>query len=240
VSLLLDLAGLALVAGCLVLGLGLAAGGPPWLTAGERVIIGLVLAVVALTMLGYVAALAAGVSVALVVLLALAGLVPGGWLLWRHRTRYSFPAFPRWSGAPLALPVVVAAVALGMGYLFARAVEVTPQAWLAHYNNTWSDWSFHASYTTAFVYGHNLPPQNPIFAGTPFRYPFGPDFASALLVAGGWSIPAALTWPSWAMTVLALSGLILWARHRRRSTRTRCPHRGASASPRSRRHRCHR
>ena len=99
-----------------------------------------------------------------------------------------------------------------MGYLFGRAVEITPDAWLAHYNNTWSDWSFHASDTSAFVYGHNLPPQNPIFAGTPFRYPFAPDFASALLVAGGWSIPAALTWPSWAMTVLALSGLILWAR----------------------------
>jgi hypothetical protein len=99
-----------------------------------------------------------------------------------------------------------------MGYLFNRALEITPDAWLAHYNNTWSDWSFHASYAAAFVYGHNLPPQNPIFAGTPFRYPFAPDFASALLLGGGWSIPAALAWPSWAMTVLALSGLILWAR----------------------------
>ena len=224
--LLLDLPGLALVAGCLVLGLGLAAGGPPWLTAGERVVIGLVLSVVALTMVGYVAALAiGGVTVGLVLLLALAGLVGGGWLLWRHRTRYRLsafprwsaapyrlPAFPRWSGAPFALPVAVAALALSMGYLFARAVEVTPDAWLAHYNNTWSDWSFHASVISAFAYGHNLPPQNPVFAGTPFRYPFAPDFASALLVGGGWSIPAALTWPSWAMTVLALSGLILWAR----------------------------
>jgi hypothetical protein len=212
VSLLLDLPGLALVAGCLVLGLGLAAGGPPWLTAGERVVIGLVLAVVAQTMLGYVAALVIGVTAGLVMLLALVSLAAGGFNLWRHRREYFLPPFPRWSGAPLRLRVAIAAVALGMGYLFARAVEITPDAWLAHYNNTWSDWSFHASYTTAFVYGHNLPPQNPIFAGTPFRYTFGPDFASALLVAGGWSIPAALTWPSWAMTVLALSGLILWAR----------------------------
>src|SRR5260370_41439564 len=136
------------------------------------------------------------------------GPAPGGGLLWNHRARILVEAAP----GSAWLPVAVAAVALGMGYLFARAVEVTPHAWLAHYNNTWSDWSFHASYTTAFVYGHNLPPQNPIFAGTPFRYPFAPDFASALLVGGGWSIPAALTWPSWAMTVLALSGLILWAR----------------------------
>ena len=211
-SLLLDFPGLALVVGCLALGLGLAAGGPPWLTAGERLVIGLVLAVVAQTMAGYVVALAIGVTVGLVVLLALVSLVAGSVLLWRHRGRYNLPAFPRRSGAPFALPVMVAAVALGMGYLFGRAVEITPNAWLAHYNNTWSDWSFHASYTTAFAYGHNLPPQNPIFAGTPFRYPFAPDFFSALLLAGGWSIPAALIWPSWAMTVLALSGLILWAR----------------------------
>ncbi|HZC79510.1 MAG TPA: hypothetical protein VE258_17270, partial [Ktedonobacterales bacterium] len=211
-SLLLDIPGLALVAGWLVLGLGLAAGGPPWLTAGERVVIGLVLAMVALTILGYIVALATGVTIGLVLLLALAGLVAGGYLLFRHRRRYSLPAFPRWSGAPFALPAAIVAVALTMGYLFARAVDVTPDAWLAHYNNTWSDWSFHASYATAFTYGHNLPPQNPIFAGTPFRYPFAPDFASALLLGGGWSIPAALTWPSWAMTVLALSGLILWAR----------------------------
>ena len=207
--LLLDLPGLALIAGCLVLGLGLAAGGPPWLTTGERIVIGLVLAVVGLTMVGYVAALAIGVTVGLVLLLALAGIAAGGWLLWRHRGWIRAQAA---SPRSVLLPGVVAALALGMGYLFARAVEVTPDAWLAHYNNTWSDWSFHASYATAFVYGHNLPPQNPIFAGTPFRYPFAPDFGTALLIAGGWSIPAALAWPSWAMTVLALSGLILWAR----------------------------
>ena len=207
-SLLLDFPGLALVVGCLVLGLGLAAGGPPWLTAGERLVIGLVLAVVAQTMAGYAVALAIGVTVGLVALLALVSLVAGSVLLWRHRARLRTDGAERsW-----ALLAAVAAVALGMGYLFGRAVEITPNAWLAHYNNTWSDWSFHASYTTAFAYGHNLPPQNPIFAGTPFRYPFAPDFFSALLLAGGWSIPAALTWPSWAMTVLALSGLILWAR----------------------------
>jgi len=208
VPLLLDLPGLALIAGCLVLGLGLAAGGPPWLTAGERIVISLVLAVVGLTVLGYLMALAIGVTIGLVLSLAIIGIAAGGFLLWRHRARYCLPAFPRRSGAPFA----VAAVALVIGYLFMRAVEITPEAWLAHYNNTWSDWSFHASYATAFVYGHNLPPQNPIYAGTPFRYPFAPDFASALLIGGGWSIPASLAWPSWAMTVLALSGLILWAR----------------------------
>jgi len=214
VPLLLDLPGLALVAGCLILGLGLASGGPPWLTWGERAVIGIVLAVVGLTLLGYVLALALGVTVGLVLLLALLGLTAGGYLLWRHLPRLRAVLRTRaWSQpATISIGVAIAVVAVTMGYLFLRAVEIMPDAWVAHYNNTWSDWSFHASYTTTFVYGNNLPPQNPIFAGTPFRYTFAPDFASALLVAGGWSIPAALAWPSWAMTVLALSGLILWAR----------------------------
>jgi hypothetical protein len=208
VSLLLDLPGLGLVAGCLVLGLGLAAGGPPWLTTGERLVIGIVIAAVSLTLLGYGLALAVGVSVALVLLLAAVGFLAGGILLVRHGSRWRGDLAP----ASWGVLAAVALLALAMGYLFNRAVEVTPDAWIAHYNNTWSDWSFHASYATTFVYGHNLPPQNPLFAGTPFRYPFAPDFASALLIGGGWSIPAALIWPSWAMTVLALSGLILWAR----------------------------
>ena len=207
-SLLLDLPGLALAAGCLVLGLGLSSGGPPWLTFGERLVIGMVLAIVGLTMVGYGLALLVGVGMVLVLLLTAFGLLAGGYLLWRHRPTLRAQLVPRaW-----ALPAAVVVMALAMGYLFSRAVEVTPDAWLAQYNNTWSDWSFHASYTTTFVYGHNLPPQNPIFAGKPFRYPFAPDFTSALLVGGGWSIPAALIWPSWALTVLALSGLILWAR----------------------------
>ena len=135
-SLLLDLPGLALVAGCLVLATGLAAGGPPWLTVGERVVIGLVLAIVALTMLGYLVALATGVTVGLVLLLALIGWVSGGWLLWHHRSRLRAEAAPR----SLTLIAAITGLALVMGYLFARAVEITPEAWLAHYNNTWSDW----------------------------------------------------------------------------------------------------
>jgi hypothetical protein len=141
-------------------------------------------------------------------LLAVTGLAAGGFLVWTHRGRIR----SEWVATDWMLAAAVALIAIATGYLFLRAVEVTPDAWLAHYNNTWSDWSFHASYATTFVYGDNLPPHNPLFSGTPFRYPFAPDFVSALLIAGGWSIPAALIWPAWAMTVLALSGLILWGR----------------------------
>ena len=46
-----------------------------------------------------------------------------------------------------------------MAYLFGRAIEVTPDAWLSHYNNTWSDWALHASYATSF----RAPDMNYIF-----------------------------------------------------------------------------
>ena len=206
--LLLEQPGIALVVGGLVLGLGLASGGPPWLTVAERIVIGLVIAVAALTVLGYLLALVIGMTVALVLLLTLAGLAVGAYLLVRHAGRIRTEFVPgQW-----ALLAAIALMAIAMAYLFARAVEITPQAWLSHFNATWSDWSSHASYAASFAFGDNLPPQNPIFSGTPFRYPFGSDFASALLLAGGWGVPAALAWPSWAMTVLALTGLILWAR----------------------------
>jgi hypothetical protein len=215
VSLLLDQSGLALAAGWLVLSAGLAFAAPPWLSLGERLVIGAVMSVVGITIAGYLLALATGVTVTLVLLLALAVLAAGGFLLLRQAGRIGRELShmrQEFVPADLGLPIAVGLLALAMGYLFARAVEVTPDGWLSHYNNTWSDWSFHASYATTFVYGHNLPPDNPLFSGTPFRYPFAPDFLSSLLIAGGWSIPAALIWPGWAITVVLLSGLILWAR----------------------------
>src|SRR5207245_11102020 len=114
----------ALVAGCLILGLGLAAGGPPWLTWGERAVIGIVLAVVGLTLLGYVLALALGVTGGLVLLLALLGLAAGGFQLWRHLPRLRSAAATRPWAQPATIfgAVAIAVVALTMGYLCPRAL----------------------------------------------------------------------------------------------------------------------
>jgi len=192
---------------------------PPFLTLGERLVTGLVAAVVGVDMLGVLMALVLGLhSTVPLLLTALATLAAVGLLIgrpaWRAQLARDWEAGAWWprSLAERRLLAAIIVVGAALAFLFGRAVEVTPAAWLAHYNNTWSDWSFHAAYTTTFVYGQNLPPQNPLFAGTPFRYPFAPDFASALLMAGGWSLPAALAWPAWAMATVALSGLLLWAR----------------------------
>jgi hypothetical protein len=99
-----------------------------------------------------------------------------------------------------------------MGFIFFRALESTPDGLVTHYNNTWADWSFHAGLASSFAYGQNIPVQNPAYALSALRYPFAPDFASALLIRSGVGVPASLVWPSWAMTVLGLTGLLLWAR----------------------------
>jgi len=206
---LLDFPGLVLVIAVLAVGVSLALWFPTWLTTGERLLAGIVSAVVLIDFVAYGLALLVGVTAGLVWLLIgvsiMATVLLAG--LGRRRSADLLRSPPAWT-----LLAAIAVMAIAMGWLFGHAIEITPNAWLAHYNNTWSDWAFHASDTTAFVYGKNLPPQNPVYAGTPLRYPFLPDFASAVLLAGGWNIPAALTWPSWAMAVLALSGLILWAR----------------------------
>lgn len=198
----------------LTLGLALAPRLPRTLDAAERVVVGLIAGIVGMTLAGYLLALVLGLHLPLLLLLAAAALGASALLTGVPFARVDLARLRGLRPAPGATTLLVSALALAiaLALLFARGIVVTPDGWLAHYANVWSDWSFHASYTTSFADGQNLPPQNPLFALTSFRYPFAPDFASALLVAGGWSLPSALIWPGWAMAMLGLSGLILWAR----------------------------
>jgi hypothetical protein len=51
--------------------------------------------------------------------------------------------------------------------------------------NNYGDLPFHFSVITSFAYGENLPPQNPIFAGMKFTYPFLIDFLTAFFIRCG-------------------------------------------------------
>lgn len=201
----------------LALGVSIACWLPRPLNRPERLVVGLIAAIVGATLAGYLLALLIGVHLPLVLLLIAATALVSILLTTSRRGRAEL-AFVRrlrpeaFDRQALGLLAGMLVIAIAMAFLFARAIVAAPGGLYAHYNNVWSDWSFHASYATTFAYGQNLPPQNPLFASTPFRYPFAPDFASALLLAGGWSVPAALIWPAFAMATLALGGLVLWAR----------------------------
>lgn len=62
-------------------------------------------------------------------------------------------------------------------------------------SNVWGDWAGHIGYIANWLYGSNLPPQNPWYAGVRLSYPFLFDFTSAILAKLGLSIPWSLQLP---------------------------------------------
>jgi len=113
---------------------------------------------------------------------------------------------------PLAL--LVAAV-VGFSVLFAHTLFVTGQDINAGFSTVWADWSLHATAASSFASGHNLPPHDPIFSGTPFRYPFLADYHSGMLLQLGATTQAALAVPD---AVLCIAAAMLLASLARRIT----------------------
>ncbi|MGH9766868.1 MAG: hypothetical protein ACREAB_05470, partial [Blastocatellia bacterium] len=75
-----------------------------------------------------------------------------------------------------------------LAWLFARVVMFYPDGMHTAPANNFGDLPFHFSAITSFAYGENLPPQNPIFAGMKFTYPFLIDFLTAFFIrcGAGW------------------------------------------------------
>lgn len=91
-----------------------------------------------------------------------------------------------------------------LSYIMAHALIFTDGAVAAAFTNVWGDWNLHLSQVTGFVYGDNIPPQQPAMSGERLTYPFLGNFVSAMLLQGGWSLPAAMLVPG---VFLALSAL---------------------------------
>jgi hypothetical protein len=78
-----------------------------------------------------------------------------------------------------------AAWAALLAWLFSRVVMLYPDGMHTAPLNNYGDLPFHFSAITSFAYGENLPPQNPIFAGMKFTYPFLIDFLTAFFIRCG-------------------------------------------------------
>jgi hypothetical protein len=72
-----------------------------------------------------------------------------------------------------------------LAWLFSRVVMFYPDGMHTAPANNYGDLPFHFSAITSFAYGENLPPQNPIFAGMKFTYPFSIDFLTAFFIRCG-------------------------------------------------------
>jgi hypothetical protein len=94
-----------------------------------------------------------------------------------------------------------------LGWLFSRVVSFSDEGMHTAPLNNYGDLPFHFSVITSFVFGENLPPQNPIFHGLPFTYPFLIDFLTAFFKRAGAGWPLAFFIENFTLA-LALVGSI--------------------------------
>ncbi|HKX29577.1 MAG TPA: hypothetical protein VJ302_17945 [Blastocatellia bacterium] len=94
-----------------------------------------------------------------------------------------------------------------LAWLFARVVMFYPDGMHTAPANNYGDLPFHFSVITSFAVGQNLPPQNPIFAGIGFTYPFLIDFLTAFFLRCTADLRAAFFLENLVLA-LALVGLI--------------------------------
>lgn len=96
--------------------------------------------------------------------------------------------------------------------LFSRVVIFEGGSFLTAPLNNYGDLPFHLSVISSFAWGENLPPQNPIFAGYRFTYPFLIDFLTAFnLAAGaGWRVAFFISNIALALALVAI--VEFWAR----------------------------
>ncbi|MBK7599716.1 MAG: hypothetical protein IPJ07_14825 [Acidobacteria bacterium] len=72
-----------------------------------------------------------------------------------------------------------------LGWLYSRVLMFQPDGIHTAPLNSFGDLPFHFSVITSFAYGDNFPPQNPIFAGSKFTYPFLIDFLTGFFMRCG-------------------------------------------------------
>jgi hypothetical protein len=152
--------------------------------ASTRVAIGSVLGIAALSWVAFLTALAMGlnaVSIGVTVAIFAVGLAVQARLIGRSR----IAAALRECGLSLGGGVYYVAWSALLAWLFSRVVMFYPDGMHTAPANNYGDLPFHFSVITSFAYGENLPPQNPIFDGMKFTYPFLIDFLTAFFIRCG-------------------------------------------------------
>ncbi len=171
-----------------------------------RLCAGAVCGLALLSWIGFLTALVFGlngVSIGVTIAIEIAILI----VVWRSvstaRLRAEAGRFnPQFGG----LVYYAAWVAL-LSWLFSRVVMFYPDGMHTAPLNNFGDLPFHFSVISSFAYGENLPPENPIFAGSKFTYPFLIDFLTAVFIRTGADLRVAFFLENLALS-LSLVGLI--------------------------------
>src|SRR5262245_6910084 len=152
--------------------------------ASTRIAIGSVFGIAALSWIALLTALPMGlnaISISVTVAIFAIGLAVQVRFIGRGR----IAAALRQCGLSLGGGFYYVAWAALLAWLFLRVVMFYPGGMHTAPANNYGDLPFHFSVITSFAYGDNLPPQNPIFAGMKFTYPFLIDFLTAFFIRCG-------------------------------------------------------
>ena len=97
--------------------------------------------------------------------------------------------------------------------LFSRTIILKKDGLYVGLTNNYGDLPLHMAYITSFVWGNNIPPQDPSFAGEKLVYPFLSDFLSAIFLKLGLSFKDMLFIPGLLLTV-AFYGILYYLTYR--------------------------
>ncbi|KAA0245171.1 MAG: hypothetical protein DYG83_06590 [Candidatus Brocadia sp. AMX2] len=97
--------------------------------------------------------------------------------------------------------------------LFSRTILLKKDGLYVGLTNNYGDLPLHMAYITSFVWGNNIPPQDPSFAGEKLVYPFLADFLSAIFLKLGLSFQDMLFVPGLLLTI-AFYGVLYYFAYR--------------------------
>jgi hypothetical protein len=145
------------------------------------------------------------------------------WLLAGSRTSQNALSEVRtgwqWARAQIASPhkhviwfaLVFAVMSVALWQVFDRTMFFRSGSVYTGVVNDYGDLPFHLNVIARFAYGDNIPPEDPVYAGTRFSYPYLADFIAAMLVRAGTTMRGAMLFESLILVLPLLWLLIKWS-----------------------------
>src|SRR6476646_5567193 len=181
---------------------------------GARLCMGACIGLALMATIGFLLALVLGLGAATIVLSAVLLLLPQLLLLNRERRslilyllRPSPSAAQQSNVAGIGYLVFYLGIAILLAMVFNRAVFERADGIYTGVMNNLGDLPLHLQVINSFAQGHNVPPEDPTFAGVRFAYPFLVDLLAAMLVRAGAGVIFAM-WLQNMVMAMALVGLL--------------------------------
>lgn len=179
-----------------------------------RLCMGASIGLVLMATAGFLLALVLGLGTATIVFSAVILLLPLLLLLNGERRalilnalRSPAPSPGGSGGQSIGYLVFYLALAILLAMVFGRAAFERPNGIFTGVTNNLGDLPLHFQVINSFTQGHNVPPEDPTYAGVRFAYPFLVDFLTAMLVHAGAGVISAM-WLQNMVLALALVGLL--------------------------------